>query len=285
MKKGVLILFSIFIFMIVGIMVYSSNKVTMTNYYSPYEGKAYVISKDRYMTFDVYFLGEDSIITKEDLNTYTLYLDDYSFVLNDVHVNKIDAGKYTIARIYAKMIEFPTKEYHSKTSTLEILNPKFKLRLSYGAMSFISDGLYPLLSVSSLYGSYSYMNGSLILSGINIKFTNHYSYMKSLKIGNIAYGALSNALYDTKLDNIVDLSMVIPSYNPKRVEEEYTIGLQSNELFIPLGYKDIQMIRSGYMIITLDNIAYYLDTFDFMTNYFDFDEYKNMMKDGVITNA
>ena len=101
--------------------------------------------------------------------------------------------------------------------------------------------------------------------------------MKSLKIGIVAYGTLSNALYDTKHDNIVDLSMVIPSYNPKRVEEEYIIGLQSNELFIPLGYKDIQMIRSGYMIITLDNIAYYLDTFDFMTNYFDFDEYKNVV--------
>ena len=41
----------------------------------------------------------------------------------------------------------------------------------------------------------------------------------------------------------------------------------------------------GYIVITIDTKTYYIDTFDFMTNMYDFNEYKNMMEKGGISYA
>jgi hypothetical protein len=109
--------------------------------------------------------------------------------------------------------------------------------------------------------------------------------MSSLRIGNACYGILSKALFNTKLDNICDLNKIYDSYNPSYVEESNIIHLSSNTLFIPLGYRNINLIRMGYIVITVDTKTYYIDTFDFMTNMYDFNEYKNMMEKGGISYA
>ena len=82
------------------------------------------------------------------------------------------------------MPKMTSDEYYSKESILEIKNQKFILTLKYGAFSILNPISYSLLSISNLYGTYTYMNQSLILSGINITLTKDYDYMSSLRIGN-----------------------------------------------------------------------------------------------------
>ena len=285
MKKTVIILFISLLMLIGGIFIYSANKLTIFDYYSPYEAKAYLDTKDREMSFDIYTKESDSLLLNKDMNQYTLYLDNISIILDDIRVSAFNTGEYNLIRVYSNIPSFIDGEYSSDTCTLEIKNTKYTLKLKYGGISFLKEDLYPLASISGLYGSYSDMNGTLIMSGINIILSNHYSYLGSIRIGNICYGTLSSALYNVQLENICDITKVISSYNPKRVEKSHIIGLESNTLFIPLGYKEISLLRSGYIILSLDDITYYIDTFDFMTNAYSFYDYKDMMIKGEVIYA
>lgn len=285
MKKGIIITF-LFLISLMGFLVfYSNEKITSYEYYSPLEGKAYIYDSEREISFDVYSYDKHSLIENPNLNIYTLKLDNTSILLESIRCNTFDFKDYCIIRIYAKMPKMIDDEYHSKESILEIKNQKFILTLKYGAFSILNPIDYPLLSISNLYGTYTYMNQSLILSGINLTITNDYDYMSSLRIGNSCYGTLSKVIFDTKLENICDLNKIYDSYNPSYVEESNIIHLSSNTIFIPLGYRNINLIRMGYIVITLDTKDYYIDTFDFMTNMYDFNEYKNMMIKGDISYA
>lgn len=285
MKKGICITFLLLIASTIFLIFYSKEKITSYEYYSPLEGKAYIYDNEREISFDVYSFDKNSLIKNPELNIYTLKLDQTSIVLESIRCNTFDFKDYSIIRIYAKMPKMIEDEYYSKESILEIKNQKFILTLKYGAFSILNPINYPLLSISNLYGTYTYMNQSLILSGVNITLTKDYEYMSSLRIGNACYGILSKALFDTKLDNICDLNKIYDSYNPSYVEESNIIHLSSNTLFIPLGYRNINLIRMGYIVITVDTKTYYIDTFDFMTNMYDFNEYKNMMEKGGISYA
>jgi hypothetical protein len=285
MKKGICITFLLLIASTIFLIFYSKEKITSYEYYSPLEGKAYIYDSEREISFDVYSFDKNSLIKNPELNIYTLKLDQTSIVLDSIRCNTFDFKDYSIIRIYAKMPKMIEDEYYSKESILEIKNQKFILTLKYGAFSILNPISYSLLSISNLYGTYTYMNQSLILSGINITLTKDYEYMSSLRIGNACYGILSKALFDTKLDNICDLNKIYDSYNPSYVEESNIIHLSSNTLFIPLGYRNINLIRMGYIVITVDTKTYYIDTFDFMTNMYDFNEYKNMMEKGGISYA
>ena len=233
MKKIIGIIFSSFLILIILLLVYSNHKKVKLEFYSPKESKAYVTLAKRELTFDIYSFDQESLITYKEQNIYTLYLDNMSFVLDDIRVSEFDLKDYKIIRIYSKMPNIPYSEYNSDTSILEIKNPKYTLKLSYGSMSFLKEDTYPLLSIDDLYGSYSYMNNTLIMCGINITLTNKYSYISSVRIGFFSYGVLSNVLFDTFLDNICEIDKVIGNYNPKRVELSNPISFSSNKLFIP----------------------------------------------------
>jgi hypothetical protein len=285
MKKGIIIIFFTLIGLITFLFIYSNNKLTVFDYYSPYESKAYVNNKDREMSFDIYTKEKDSLLLNKDMNTYTLYLDDLSIVLENIRISSFDLGEYYLIRVYSLMPGLTDMEYKSEGCNLEIKNPKYTVKLKYGKISFLKEDAYPLASISGLYGSYSYMNGILIMSGINIILSNHFSYLGSIRIGNTCFGTLSSAIFDLQMENICDITKIIPSYNPKKVEKDHIIGLESNTLFIPLGYKEITLLRSGYIMLTLDDKTYYIDTFDFMTNAYDFNDYKDMMIKGEVIYA
>ena len=53
MKKCVLIIFTVLVLSIIGLMIYSNNKITNDSFYSPYEIRGYVIKEDNEISFNV----------------------------------------------------------------------------------------------------------------------------------------------------------------------------------------------------------------------------------------
>ena len=173
-------------------------------------------------------------------------------------------------------------EYFSNKQDLVIINQNYKLTLKYGPISFLNPNSYKLVSLDSLYGSYMKIDKELALVGLNLKLHNNYSYLTKLRLGNICYGDLSKTKFDTLFDNIINLSSFGYNYNYKKYDDIYSLKIESKDLFIPLGYKELSIIRESYIVFELDLETYYFDTFKFLNNTLDLLEYDNFKMKGKI---
>lgn len=285
MKKIFCLLFIIIIALIVGLFVYSSKKDTIEEFYTILESKGYVVEEDREISFDIYSRKENTLISNPSNNEYTLELDKMKLRLENVHIDLFQIKeKLYLIKVYASMPLFEETEYKSMKQDLIITNSKYSIRLSYGEISFLNPKGYELLSLDSLYGSYIKYNESMLLAGINLTFHDSYEYLTNLRVGP-ASGILSKARDNLTLDTIIDIPSMGYSYKPNKQEDNYLLSLKSNIYFIPLGYKTISIIRSSYITLELDLKKYYFDSFDFMTNTLDIEEYKDFEKKGEIIYA
>lgn len=285
MKKVLFIILTLFLVSTFGLFLYSNQKKTELIYYSPYESKSMLYEMNREMSFDVYTKDKNSIISDPSNNTYTLKMEDMSFELRDIRITELEFKEYNIIRIFSSIPDTGYDEYSSQSGTLVISNPIYTLRLPLGPISIIKENIYPLLSIDALFGSYSYINGILILVGINLTLTNSYSNLESLRIGTNLIGNIRLSKLDISYANIMDIHNEIPSYSPKKTEVGFTKALESKEIFIPISYKTLTLCKSGYTLVKLDGEIYLIDTFDFMTNCYEFYEYESMMNKGEITYA
>ena len=285
MKKILIITFLILVLFCGGLYFYSSKKNVGIEFYSPYEASSYVYSSDRQISFDIYSKEKRPLILNKEKNTYTIKMEDLSLELEDISINAYDIGDKYLIKLYASMPDTGLDEYMSQSLELIIKNSKYTLRLPYGPISFLKEDTYSLLPINSLSGSYSYINGILTLVGINIELLGEYESLNSIRIGSNLIGTLSQVIFDKSFDSVIDINEIIPKYSISKTEYNRSLGLTSNKLFIPLGYKTISILRFGYIVLKLDGKNYYIDTFSFMTNSLEFLDYKDLMVKGEITYA
>lgn len=285
MKKILGILFFVLIGCVFILYILSGNKNIKDEFYTILESKGYVIDEDREISFDIYSKRENTLIENPLNNEYVLELDNMKIKLLDIHIDtlKIKDDLYLI-KLYASMPKFNEIEYKSHKQTLVITNLKYTLSLEYGEISFLNPKDYKLLSLDTLYGSYIHYNEGLLLAGINLKFHFDYEYLINFSIG-VGYGILSKSRSDLLLDNLIDIPSMGYSYKPNKIEENYLLSLKSNTYFIPVGYKNIGIVRSSYITLELDLEKYYFDSFSFMTNNLDLDEYRGYERMGEIFYA
>ena len=281
MKK---ILIPIYLLLFVGsilVIVLGSKKKIDIEFYTIKENYSYVESSDRYMNFNIISKTDKPLISYPKLNSYQIKLDSQSFDLDDIECDVTTYGEYYLCKYKAKIPHLTETEYISKTCNLIIINGSYKLVLDLGSFSIINPNYLPLIAIDKLSGSFSNNN----LCGINISLSKKYDYVNQFRIGGMAYGTLSRILFDTKLDNEIDIDDYVLNYNPNKVEEDYLAGLKSKTMFIPLGYISNYFTRSGYFVIKLDNVSYYFDNWSFMTTDPVVDKYKNSFQKGEFINA
>ena len=283
MKKIVLILLNINIVFIVLLYLYSNQKRINLEFYSIYEAKGLVMEKDREISFDFYSYKKDVLIEDINKNEYILELDNMKIKLDVIRIDSfLVKDNLYLFKLYAKMPILSNVEYFSNKQDLVIINQNYKLTLKYGPISFLNPNSYKLLSLDSLYGSYMKIDKELALVGLNLKLHNNYSYLTKLRLGNICYSDLSKTKFDTLFDNVINLSSFGYNYNYKKYEDIYSLKIESKDLFIPLGYKELSIIRESYIIFELDLETYYFDTFKFLNNTLDILEYDNFKMKGEI---
>ena len=286
MKKLVLIIFSINIISIVILYLYSNQKRINLDFYSLYEAKGLVMEEDREISFDFYSYKKDVIVSDVNKNEYILVLDNMRVKLEGVRINSYSIkDNLYLFKLYAKMpiLKIDKEgEYSSNKQNLVIINQNYTLTLEYGPISFLDPKHYKLVSLDSIYGSYMKLDNELTLVGLNIRLHNDYSYLTKLRLGNICFSDLSKAKFDSLFDNIINMSSFGYNYNYKKYDDIYSLEIESKDIFIPLGYKDLSIIRESYIIFELDLKKYYFDTFKFMNNTLDLDEYETFKRKGNI---
>ncbi|MGM9970495.1 MAG: hypothetical protein ACI35S_08895 [Anaeroplasma sp.] len=272
------------VFMFVLLIYYSDNKEINEEFSTIVEAKSYVIEPNRQISFSVYTKNKNSLIIYSDKNTYTLILDSNSFLLENVTISQFPISSYYLIKIYADIPMVTKTECYAENAYLLIKNQKFSVSLNVGTMSFLSSNLYQLISIDSLSGSYSYINGELELVGINIEFSNNYNTLQEIRIGNTGYGILSKSIKGACFNNEIEILNIIPSYSIKYTNHEF-LSLQKDKYFIPIGYNSLYLIRGGYLVIKLDGKNYYIDTFDFMVNELEISNYEKKIVKGEVKYA
>lgn len=282
MKKIMLIILVIISILFTMLFIFSNNKDSSYEYFTILESKSYVYKEDRRIDFNVYCNKDDSLISYSDKNSYSLKLDDMLIPLNDVSIKKAVVDDYYLVRIDALMPNITNDELICKDAKLIILNSSFELTLNIGSFSILNPKKYELLSVQTLYASFSIIDSLKHLVGININLTNKYNTIDYFKIGGISYGMLSKIKYSTLYDDEVVISDIVKNYYMKLVEVQTSQIIKDNILFIPISYEMSYLLRGGYIIISLNNEKYYLDSFIYMLEIPSPNEYHALVSKGAI---
>ena len=274
MKKITLFLALLFV-LLSGIIYLGCKRGNLELYYVLPQAKSYVNDNEK-MNFEIYSNTDDSIIKYSNKNTYNLIFDDSVHTLTNVIVDVIKQNKMYLYIIESDLIDIVGDKFTKQDCILQISNYKYSLSVNVGNLSILDSNKYKLLSINNLYGSYSYVNGSLELVGINIKFSNDLNKINNIKIGDYAVGDLDNIL-EYNLPNEINILDEIPNYDILKEFKSNELILNDKEYFIPITYPKLLTITKGYILIEGDNENYYLDRFSFIVNELDFNEYKNKM--------
>ena len=280
MKKIIIILYLTLITGLVSLFFYGNSKKIDHRLFTIKENISVVYEKNRYMTFNIYSEIKNPMIIYPEYNSYTLRLDKLSFTLENVSVEVVEGFDINIVKIKANMPNLTNSELYSKTCYLDIVNADYSVMLNLGTFSYLNSDYYKQIELDSLSGSYSYVDDYFNLVGINIKLSKKYEYMTEFRIGAYAIGMISKTKTNLSYDNEINIYDIIPSYIDTKIDRNYVYGIKSNMMFIPIGYIESYLTRSGYIVITLDNINYYFDDFPYMTTDPIFTKYKNYLIEG-----
>lgn len=264
---------------IITIIICSNNKKVAEGYHTILESRAYSYDEGRRMTFSIYSDTYSTLLNDTKNNQYILKLGDLSYELENVDVIRYKLEDYTLIKISSDL-PYTSKTISSDSARLVIITTKYQLSLRLGSLSIFNHDEYELLGVDSYYGTYSMVDGLKVLVGINIRFSEEYSQMSDLKVGEFAYGNLRLAFESNNMPHEINIGEYIPEYNAYRVERSANVDVSNNSYFIPLNYTTLGTIREAYLTIILDNKKYYLDDFSFMTSELSYRDYKDKMKDG-----
>lgn len=285
MKKIIIPTFVTLIVLAITVIIIGYNKEIDIEFFSIKENYSFVEKENRKMTLNIYSKTDKPLISYPERNNYLVKLDSQSFKLENVECNINNLGKMYLIKIIADIPDITDSEYISQSFNLLIYNASYNLSLDMGSFSIIDSKYINLLSLDSLSASYSKMENKPYLCGLNLKLSNDYDFLTLIRIGGFSYGMLSRAKFDIKYENEIDIDSIIVNYNYKRIEEDYTLGLKSKELFIPFGYLNDYFIKSGYIVFKIDGNYYYFDNFPFMTTDPILDNFMDKLSKGDYKNA
>lgn len=264
---------------IISIIVVFNNKKTVEGYHTVLESKSYVCEENRRMTFNVYSETYQSLINDTKHSNYILKMSELSFELENVEVKRYKLDDITLIKIYADLPQV-SRTISSDSAKLIIVTTRYQLSLKLGTISILALDEYELLGVDRLYGTYSVVEGVKHLVGVNIKFSQKFNKIRDFKIGEYSYGNLNQMVESNEIPNEINIIDLIPNYNIYRVERTSDKDISDKTYFIPINYITLAIIREGYITVVLDDKKYYIDMFSFMSNDFDYETYKDIMKDG-----
>ncbi len=250
------------------------------------QNKSYVYEEGRRMSFEIYSKRKDTLICYPENNQYILLMNDLQYTLNNVSIEIIQQKNINLCILSCDVIKPVDEEFYEEKVELEIRNTKYKVKFFVGSLSILSPvGYTKLLGVDTFYASYAYVDSVLELVGLNITFSNKYSKLAYARIGRGILGNLAETKMNTLLENEIEILTVVPKYDIKTISEWDPIDLEGRTCFIPMAYDNLYPTRQGYIVFHLDNELYYLDTFGFIANEFEFEDYKALMKKGDIQYA
>lgn len=245
-------------------------------YYLP-QAKSYVYKEDRKMNFEIYSNSDDSIIRYVENNEYRIKSNDETYILTNVSVDMVKQENIYLYIIEADVLNLPYELFEFIDAQLEISNSKFILKFKIDFLSILNPNTIELISINDLFGSYSYVNGSLELVGLNIKFGDNYRKLDRISVGNYTVSNLTFVL-DYMLDNEINILDSIPNYNIINNENNGSLIISDSSFFIPLNYPKLLNITEGYILFEIDEKLYYFDTFSFIVNDLLYFDYKDKMK-------
>ena len=276
MKKIIIVLFPLIIAL--SLIIYlGCERGSIEEYYALPQAKSYVNASGRKMTFEIYSNNDKSLIKYPNKNIYTIKFNDSFYTLNNVNVDILKQDEMYVYVIESDVIDTACELLSNDNTILEITNSKYKMSFNIGNLSILTPQNYKLLSIDDLYGSYSYVNGSLELVGININFSNKHTTLQNINIGGYAIGDLANTL-DYLQANEINILELIPSYNILKINKLDNLKLNDTSYFIPINYPRLLSITQGFILFEIDNESYYLDTFSFIVNKLEYKDYKNKLK-------
>lgn len=275
--KRLLIVISILFSGLLVVMYFGQKRSTYEEMYVLPQHKSYVYSNDRKMSFEIYSENKDSLIKYPEKNQYNLLFDNNIMILSNVTVDVVKQQNIYVYIIEADIFEISEEVFIKQNVILNIINTSYSLNLDIGSIAILNPKTYKLLSVNDLYASYSYINGSLELVGINVKFSDIHKKINNISIGSYAYANLKLAS-PYGLNNEIDILQSIPNYNILNKYEKYSILLDNNNTyFIPICYPKLLTITQGYILFEIDDSKFYFDTFSFIVNKLEYQEYKDKM--------
>ena len=279
MKKILCLIFIIIISGIIGIYYYSENKSIKEDFYVIDSHYNFIYEENRRYNIDLYSDSANSIIEYTNDNLYQIINDNDIYTLNDVNIQKQKVNNYYVYQLSFNIFDIGEEELILSNPILKILNQRFTLLLEIGDIYILNPINYELLNINNYYASYSYLNKSLMLTGLNIEFSDGFNTLLDMNMGPYAKGRLDLALDDTLLKNEINIKEIIPEYKYNELDDSY-LNLNSNTYFIPITYSELKLIKSSFITFNIDNKDYYLDYFPYIANILDLDDYKNYMKKG-----
>ncbi len=276
-----IILLLIFVFIIIIIFI-NSKRYDDILFYSIKEAKGYILNDDKRLHIDIYSNKKENLIMYKDENIYQIKDSSSVYNLENVDIYSSKINDYYVNRIEADLINC-SNNLIIEDAILSIINKSFKLEINIGYINILNPIEYELLSFNCYYGSYSYINGELMLVGINLELTDTFHILKDFNVGGFSKGDLNKIKYNL-YDNEIDIKNIIGDYNPFYLSDN-EVYLKSNIIFIPICYKNLLMIKESYVTLNLDGIDFYIDNLSFISNFLDINDYKNIKEEGKIFYA
>lgn len=285
MKKAVCLILILLCGGLVLLVYFSGKRAEEEEFYILPQHKSYVYEEGRRMSFEVYSSIADSLLRYPDKNQYLLKTENMTYTLEETAVEVYPQGRHYLIVISCDVPKPPQQELYEPAVKLEIINSKYTVTLFTGSLSILNPEGIRLLGTDTLYASYSYVDGMLELVGLNITFSGSYSRLSAVQIGGAVFGCLREIRKDMRLENETEIRKVIPSYNIEGTEEAASVELLGQTYFIPMVYSVLYPVRQGYIKLCLDDRLYYLDTFSFIVNAFEPDDYRSFIAKGEIYYA
>ena len=282
MKRLYILLLS-FAVIFIGVLYLSSFKSSTNQFKTIYQSYGYVYKEGKKMEFDLYSKDNASAIENVNNNSYYLSSLDIRISLNEVEVTKQKVGNYQLYKISCSIIKPIEEELIINDVKLIIETNEFTLDIILGGLS-IYNGNLEQLSFNDVYASYTYINNSLILCGINVGLNDDYKRISNLTINGVSFTDTSMIVDGSFYGNEVEIRNIIPNYQYNSILRSFR-KIETKKLFIPVTYKELIVIKGGYIIITLDGIDYLINEFDFIFNDLDINNYDKYIKESINVKA
>lgn len=273
MKKIYVIILFIFLLILAGIFLLPKDETN--DHYIIKQSYGFVYKEDKKAEIDVYTKLKRSIIDNAEANDYYLTIDTTRYKLSGIEVYKSKLNGYSIYKISFTLPD--TKNDINTTNAYLSIVGERTLEFHLSSLSIIYNKSLEL-SFNTIYATYGYINGALMLVGINIELENKYNILSYFSINDFSYTDMTCILQESLQNNEVNIKELLPNYNYNKVGFEQ-MEIKSNKLFIPVTYNDLLMIKHGYIILKLDGQKYIINDFDFIFNNLDISEYKDYMQE------
>ena len=251
------------------------NRKTSYDYYTIIQTRGFVYSDEGKMSFEIYTKDSRPDFIETSIYDYYIESDNYQNIL--MNVKFVQANEAFI--MYCDCLNPNNDELVISNSHLLIKGQNKKYDFNLGTISIIDSKYYKLLNFDDLFMSYTPYINELLLAGVNIKLAKSYDCLNYLSIAGIAYSDNESIVENKYMPNEINGALQL-----KKTRKIVDYNLNSNMLYIPLGYEELSFVRRSYILISLDDEIYYIDSFDFINNIPALNDYVNYVRGCVIND-